>query len=144
MWNLELEDFSTNLSITTTNLIQFIIIRKKKNDRNFIWTIPFFNQHSLSDNCLQALSDNPGRKLTKSVLTDSVVVSHEPIAREARAYWPIDFFLPARRCSKPFFSRNFLLFLLVYFNEKLSILTHLTLRHRFPVNRVFRICFDPC
>lgn len=94
---------------------------------------------------LQALSDNPRRKLTKSVLTDSVVVSHEPIAREARAYWPIDFFSSCKTLLKTsFFSRNwFLLFLLVYFSEKLSILTHLTLRHRLSVNRVFRICFDP-
>lgn len=65
---------------------------------------------------MQALSDNPRRKLTKSVLTDSVVVSHEPIAREARAYWPIDFFSSCKTLLKTsFFSRNwFLLFLLVY------------------------------
>lgn len=130
MWNLELEDFSTNFS-TTTSLIQCIIIRKE--------TIAIlFEQYLflISTVGLQALSDNPRRKLTKSVLTDSVVVfprANSAGSSRLLANWLFSS-CKTLLSSKLFFSCNwFLLFLLVYFNEKLPILTHLTLRHRLPV-----------
>lgn len=121
--------------------IQCIIIRKE--------TIAIlFEQYLflISTVGLQALSDNPRRKLTKSVLTDSVVVfprANSAGSSRLLANWLFSS-CKTLLSSKLFFGCNwFLLFLLVYFNEKLPILTHLTLRHRLPVNRVFRICFDP-